>query len=31
MGFNNWARFECDLNETLFTETAQAMRKRAAS
>ncbi|OQE33037.1 hypothetical protein PENFLA_c001G07585 [Penicillium flavigenum] len=28
MGFNNWARFECDLNETLFTETAQAMRKR---
>lgn len=25
MGFNNWARFECDLNETLFTETADAM------
>ncbi|CAG8901335.1 unnamed protein product [Penicillium nalgiovense] len=28
MGFNNWARFECGLNETLFTETARAMRKR---
>ncbi|KAJ5978058.1 Glycoside hydrolase family 27 [Penicillium viridicatum] len=28
MGFNNWARFECDLNETFFTETAQAMLKR---
>ncbi|KAJ5690520.1 hypothetical protein N7462_004912 [Penicillium macrosclerotiorum] len=27
MGFNNWARFECDLNETLFTDTAQAMVK----
>ncbi|KUM66945.1 hypothetical protein ACN42_g86 [Penicillium freii] len=27
MGFNNWARFECDLNETFFTETAQAMLK----
>lgn len=25
MGFNNWARFECALNETLFTETADAM------
>lgn len=25
MGFNNWARFMCDLNETLFTETADAM------
>jgi alpha-galactosidase len=25
MGFNNWARFECDLNETLFTQTADAM------
>ena len=25
MGFNNWARFECDLNQTLFTETADAM------
>lgn len=25
MGFNNWARFECVLNETLFTETADAM------
>ncbi|KAJ6036674.1 hypothetical protein N7540_000953 [Penicillium herquei] len=28
MGFNNWARFECDLNETLFTETAQSMLSR---
>ncbi|KAJ5508515.1 Glycoside hydrolase family 27 [Penicillium freii] len=27
MGFNNWARFECDLDETFFTETAQAMLK----
>ncbi|KAJ5159751.1 uncharacterized protein N7482_006755 [Penicillium canariense] len=27
MGFNNWARFECDLNETLFTETAQSMNR----
>lgn len=25
MGFNNWARFECDLNQTLFTSTADAM------
>lgn len=25
MGFNNWARFMCDLNQTLFTETADAM------
>ncbi|KAF2800661.1 carbohydrate-binding module family 13 protein [Melanomma pulvis-pyrius CBS 109.77] len=25
MGFNNWARFMCNLNETLFTETADAM------
>jgi alpha-galactosidase len=25
MGFNNWARFMCDLNETLFTTTADAM------
>lgn len=25
MGFNNWARFECDLNQTLFTTTADAM------
>ena len=25
MGFNNWARFECDLNQTLFTETADSM------
>lgn len=25
MGFNNWARFECALNQTLFTETADAM------
>ncbi|KAJ5227267.1 uncharacterized protein N7469_007273 [Penicillium citrinum] len=28
MGFNNWARFQCDLNETLFTDTAQAMINR---
>jgi alpha-galactosidase len=26
MGFNNWARFMCDLNETLFTTTAAAMK-----
>ncbi|KAF7122590.1 hypothetical protein CNMCM5793_000615 [Aspergillus hiratsukae] len=25
MGFNNWARFMCDLNETLFLGTASAM------
>lgn len=25
MGFNNWARFECNLNESLFVETADAM------
>ena len=25
MGFNNWARFECDLNQTVFTSTADAM------
>ncbi|THC94932.1 hypothetical protein EYZ11_005571 [Aspergillus tanneri] len=25
MGFNNWARFMCDLNETLFVETADRM------
>ncbi|KNG86756.1 putative alpha-galactosidase [Aspergillus nomiae NRRL 13137] len=25
MGFNNWARFMCDLNETLFVDTADAM------
>lgn len=25
MGFNNWARFECNLNQSLFTETADAM------
>ncbi|KAF3905124.1 Alpha-galactosidase [Orbilia brochopaga] len=25
MGFNNWARFECALNQTLFTDTADAM------
>ncbi|PLB54185.1 putative alpha-galactosidase A [Aspergillus steynii IBT 23096] len=25
MGFNNWSRFMCDLNETLFTQTADAM------
>ncbi|KAJ5938941.1 hypothetical protein N7466_002075 [Penicillium verhagenii] len=28
MGFNNWARFECELNETLFTETADSMLSR---
>jgi hypothetical protein len=27
MGFNSWARFECDLNQTLFTTTADAMVK----
>lgn len=27
MGFNNWARFQCGLNESLFTETADAMLK----
>ncbi|KAF2642511.1 alpha-galactosidase extracellular [Massarina eburnea CBS 473.64] len=27
MGFNNWARFQCNLNETLFTTTADAMAK----
>jgi alpha-galactosidase len=25
MGFNNWARFQCNLNESLFTNTADAM------
>lgn len=25
MGFNNWSRFMCNLNETLFTDTADAM------
>jgi alpha-galactosidase len=25
MGFNNWARFECALNQTVFTETADAL------
>lgn len=25
MGYNNWARFMCDLNETLFMDTADAM------
>ncbi|KAF2203977.1 hypothetical protein GQ43DRAFT_221660 [Delitschia confertaspora ATCC 74209] len=25
MGFNNWARFMCNLNETLFVKTADAM------
>jgi alpha-galactosidase len=25
MGFNNWARFMCSLNETLFVQTADAM------
>lgn len=25
MGFNDWSRFECAINETVFTETADAM------
>ncbi|KAI7969385.1 hypothetical protein EIK77_005015 [Talaromyces pinophilus] len=25
MGFNDWSRFQCDINETIFTETADAM------
>ncbi|OKL55662.1 Alpha-galactosidase A [Talaromyces atroroseus] len=25
MGFNDWARFQCVINETIFTETADAM------
>src|ERR1700761_3100712 len=28
MGFNNWARFECNLNESLFTATADAMEAK---
>lgn len=28
MGFNDWARFECAINETLFTQTADAMKNR---
>lgn len=28
MGFNNWARFQCNLNETLFTKTADAMLEK---
>lgn len=28
MGFNNWARYECNLNQTLFTQTADAMVSR---
>lgn len=28
MGFNNWARFECALNQSVFTETADAMVSR---
>lgn len=28
MGFNNWSRFQCDLNQTLFTDTADAMAKK---
>lgn len=28
MGFNNWARFECALNQTVFTETADALVSR---
>jgi alpha-galactosidase len=28
MGFNNWARFMCDLNETLFVKTADAMQSK---
>jgi alpha-galactosidase len=25
MGFNDWSRFECEINETVFTQTADAM------
>ena len=28
MGFNNWARFECNLNQSLFTQTADAMASK---
>ncbi|KAJ4360586.1 uncharacterized protein N0V89_001152 [Didymosphaeria variabile] len=28
MGFNNWARFMCNLNETLFTQTADSMLEK---
>ncbi|KAF9157921.1 hypothetical protein DFQ26_008173 [Actinomortierella ambigua] len=28
MGFNNWARYECHLNQTLFTETADFMLEK---
>ncbi|KIW37576.1 uncharacterized protein PV06_10222 [Exophiala oligosperma] len=28
MGFNNWSRFQCALNESLFTQTADAMLSR---
>jgi alpha-galactosidase len=28
MGFNNWARFMCDLNQTLITTTADSMKSR---
>jgi alpha-galactosidase len=28
MGFNNWARFMCNLNETLFVKTADAMESK---
>lgn len=28
MGFNNWARFMCNINETLFTRTADAMAEK---
>jgi alpha-galactosidase len=28
MGFNNWARFQCNLNETLFVKTADAMAEK---
>jgi alpha-galactosidase len=28
MGFNNWARFMCNLNESLFVETANAMASK---
>lgn len=28
MGFNDWARFECAINESLFTQTADAMKDK---
>lgn len=28
MGFNDWSRFECAINQTLFVETTDAMLSR---